>query len=111
MYLDSSIIVKLLAREADSEYFNNTLSGQPLDSSELCLTEVYSALLSKEASGQINKLERQSGWRKFEEMVEDEVLRLLPLDRRVLERATGILYACHPKIRLRTLDALHVASC
>src|SRR5437868_12907238 len=54
MYLDSSIIVKLLVREADSDYFNSTLPGQALDSSELCLTEVYSAILSKEAAGGIS---------------------------------------------------------
>lgn len=111
MYLDSGIIVKLLVREADSEYFNSTLSGQALDSSELCLAEVYSALLAKEASGHISKSARQDAWRKFEELVEDEILRLFPLNRKVLDRAAGILYACHPKIRLRTLDALHVASC
>jgi predicted nucleic acid-binding protein len=98
-------------REPDSEYFNSTLSGQALDSSELCLTEVYSALLAKEAAGHLSKGQRQDAWRKFEELIEDEVLRLLPLDRRVLERAAGILHACHPKIRLRTLDALHVATC
>jgi len=111
MYLDSGIIVKLLIREPDSEYFNNSLSGQALDSSELCLTEVYSALLSKEAAGHIAKRERQESWRKFEEIIDDEILRLFPLNRKVLDRANGILHACHPKIRLRTLDALHVATC
>ncbi len=111
MYLDSGIIVKLLVREPDSEFFNNTLSGQALDSSELCLTEVYSALLAKEASGHITKSDRQEAWEKFKQLVEDEILRLLPLDRRVLDRAVGILHACHPRIRLRTLDALHVATC
>ena len=67
MYLDSGIIVKLLVREPDSEYFNSTLSGQALDSSELCLTEVYSALLAKEAAGHLSKGQRQNAWRKFEE--------------------------------------------
>ena len=111
MYLDSGIIVKLLVREPDSEYFNSTLSGQALDCSELCLTEVYSALLAKEAAGHISKGQRGDAWRKLEEMVEEEILRLLPLDRRVLERAAAILHACYPKVRLRTLDALHVATC
>ena len=38
MYLDSAIIVKLLIREPDSEFFDAALSGHALDSSELCLT-------------------------------------------------------------------------
>lgn len=111
MYLDSAIIVKLLVREPESEWFNNRLSGQVLDSSELCLTEVHSALLSKERSGSISSGLRRQAAERFENLVNDEILRLLPLDRRVLERASAILQACHPKIALRTLDALHVATC
>src|SRR5262245_30620546 len=111
MYLDSAIIVKLLVREPDSELFNDALSGHVLDSSELCLTEVASALLSKERAGGISDWQRQGAMCRFEELVKDEVLRLLPLDRHVLNRAAAILQACHPKIPLRTLDALHVATC
>jgi predicted nucleic acid-binding protein len=36
---------------------------------------------------------------------------LFPLNRTVLERAGAMQVACHPKIPLRTLDALHVATC
>lgn len=111
MYLDSAIIVKLLVREHDSELFDADLSGQVLDSSELCLTEVCSALLSKERAGGISARERQNAMLRFEELVRDEVLRLFPLEARVLKRAAAILQACHPKVALRSLDALHVASC
>lgn len=111
MYLDSAIIVKLLVREHDSEFFDAALSGHVLDSSELCLTEVCSALLSKERAGSISSRERQMAMQRFEEMLQDEVLRLFPLDTRTLKRAAAILQACHPKLALRSLDALHVASC
>jgi predicted nucleic acid-binding protein len=111
MYLDSAIIVKLLIREPESEFFNTALSGHVLDSSELCLTEVCSALLAKERARGINARERQSAMLRFEELVQDEVLRLFPLDTRTLSRASAILKACHPKVALRTLDALHVATC
>jgi predicted nucleic acid-binding protein len=111
MYLDSAIIVKLLVREPDSLYFNNKLSGEVLDSSELSLTEVCSALLSKERAGSISERERNMALHRFQDLIDDDVLRLLPLDRRVLERAAAILRACHPRIPLRTLDALHVATC
>ena len=111
MYLDSAIIVKLLVRETDSEWFSDHLVGQKFVTSELALTEVQSALLAKERGGQITPHERTIAAGKFLSMIEDEYIRLLPLDRPVLERATAIQQACHPHIPLRTLDALHVATC
>jgi predicted nucleic acid-binding protein len=111
MYLDSAIIVKLLVREHDSEFFEAALSGHVLDSSELCLTEVCSALLSRERADSISGQERQRAMQRFEELLRDEVLRLFPLDTRTLRRAGAILQACHPKVALRSLDALHVATC
>ena len=44
-------------------------------------------------------------------MVADDLIRLLALHRGVLERASEMQFACHPHIPLRTLDALHVATC
>ena len=111
MYLDSGIIVKLLIREPDSLFFNNALSGRVLDSSELCLTEVSSALLAKERAGGISPRLRQNAVARFHQLISDDTLRLFPLDRRVLDRASAILQACHPLLALRTLDALHVATC
>ena len=111
MYLDSAIIVKLLIREPDSEFFDSSLSGHVLDSSELCLTEVCFALLSKERSGAISARQRQRAMDQFKDLLRDEVLRLFRLDTRTLNRAAAILEACHPKVPLRTLDALHVATC
>ena len=111
MYLDSAIIVKLLIREPDSEFFDAALSGQVLDSSELCLTEVSSALLAKERAGSITKRERKQAMEQFHNLLRDEILRLYPLNTRTLTRAAAIQEACHPRIALRTLDALHVATC
>lgn len=111
MYLDTAIIVKLLVREPDSDFFNTALSGHVLDSSELCLTEVCSALLAKERNRGISAEERRKAMEKFGELLRDETIRILPLNNRVLRRAMSILEACHPKIALRTLDALHVATC
>lgn len=111
MYLDSAIIVKLLVREPDSEFFNSALSGHGLDSSELCVTEVRSALLAKERSGSISMRERRKAADQFSELVRGEILRLFPFNDLILRRAAAILEACHPKIALRTLDALHVATC
>lgn len=111
MYLDSAIIVKLLVREAESEWFEKKLAHQKLVTSELALAEVRSALLSKERGGYVTLRERVAAAEKFLSMIEAEYIRLLPLDRPVLERAGAIQHACHPHIPLRTLDALHVATC
>lgn len=111
MYLDSAIIVKLLVREDDSEWFNRELAGHTFETSELALAEVRSALLAKERAGQITSRERISAAQKFLEMVNNELIKLFPLNRPVLERASALQLACHPRIPLRTLDALHVATC
>jgi predicted nucleic acid-binding protein len=111
MYLDTAIIVKLLVREADSLWFDRTLSGRHFETSELALVEVRSALLAKERAGQIRQPERERAGKYFLKMIGDGLIKLHPLDRLVLDRASAIQLACHPKIPLRTLDALHVATC
>ena len=111
MYLDSAIIVKLLVRESDSDWFNRELAGHSFETSELALAEVRSALLAKERAGHITSRERVSAGEKFLSMIEDELIKLFPLNRSILERASAMQLACHPKIPLRTLDALHVATC
>jgi predicted nucleic acid-binding protein len=111
MYLDSAIIVKLLVRETDSDWFVRNLSGHSFETSELALTEVCAALLFKERGNDITPRERVGATEKFFAMVEDELVLLIPLNRRVLERASAIQLACHPRVPLRTLDALHVATC
>jgi predicted nucleic acid-binding protein len=111
MYLDSAIIVKLLVREPDSDWFTRNLSGHSFDTSELALTEVCAALLFKERAGDITTEERVKATEKFFSMMNDELILLHALNRKVLERARAIQLACHPRIPLRTLDALHVATC
>ena len=111
MYLDSAIIVKLLVREADSIWFDTRLRGESFETSELAWTEVQSALLAKERAGSISSSERITAMERFQNMVDEEIIVLFALNRGVLERANAILRACHPRIPLRTLDALHVATC
>lgn len=111
MYLDTAIVIKLLVREADSAWFNQALTGHPFETSELAMSEVRSALLAKERAGHISPAERVAAEERFMGMVDDELIKLYPLNRQVLDRANAMLLACHPKIPLRTLDALHVATC
>lgn len=111
MYLDSAIIVKLLVREDDSEWFEKNLLGHRFVTSELALTEVCGALLFKERQSEITPPERVRATERFFSMVEDETVILLSLNRLVLDRARTIQLACHPHVPLRSLDALHVATC
>lgn len=111
MYLDSAIIVKLLVREPESEWFGKNLAGHAFETSELALAEVRSALLSRERGGHITPRERTTAADRFASMIRTEQIVLLPLNRTVLERASAIQHACYPHIALKTLDALHVAAC
>lgn len=111
MYLDSAIIVKLLVREPESDWFGRNLSGHGFDTSDLAVAEVCAALLFKERAGDIKAVERVRATEKFFSMVEDELIVLLPLNRKVVERARAMQIASHPRVPLRTLDALHIATC
>ncbi len=110
MYLDSCILVKLFTRERDSEFFGKLTDGQNLSSSILASTEVWAALLAKERHGAISAEQRKRAWRSFEWNLEEEVILLLPLSQAIYRKANHLLESCHPKVPLRTLDALHLAS-
>src|SRR5260221_5003324 len=111
MYLDTSIMIKLLVREADSAFFNDHLAGKSLSSSELMWTEVLSALQYKERTQQIAAQDRDRAWQLFQNWVQSQQIVLQPLNGIVLKKATRILEQCHPAVPLRTLDAIHTAAC
>src|SRR4051794_25380987 len=110
MYQDSAILVKLLVPEPDSDFFEARLVGESLSSSELAWTEVWSALLAKERNGKLKAKDRAKAWRKFEELIETEQLRLHKVNTVALKKATHVLGATHPAVPLRTLDAIHLAA-
>lgn len=110
MYLDSCILVKLLVVEPDSEYFARTLSGRPTVTSELAHTEVFSALLARERAGKIAAADRRLAWGEYEARVAAGEIKIEPLNPLVLRKARHTLERCHPKVPLRTLDAIHLAT-
>ncbi len=111
MFLDTAIIVKLLVTEADSAFFQDSVADQRLSASELSLTETWSTLLFKERQGEISSAQRVSAWRVFQDRVDAKEIRLHALNLAVLRRANHVLARCHPDVPLRTLDAIHTATC
>ena len=111
MYLDTGILVKLFVREPDSDFFGELTDGEIISSSVLAYTEVRSALLAKERAAAITIEQRRRAWRIFQGNVDEELIGLIPLAPALFKRANYILETCHPKVPLRTLDALHLACC
>ncbi len=110
MYLDSCIFVKLLVAEPDSEFFIDSLEGKALVTSELAETEIFSALLARERAGKIDSTDRTRAWREFHARLEAKEIRFEPLNSIVLRKAKHFLERCHPRVALRTLDAVHLAT-
>jgi len=111
MYLDTAILVKLFVAEPDSEFFGRLVDGQPVCSSAIVYTEFWSALFGKERAGAITEEQRRRAWAAFHRNVEEEMIGLVPVSEATLKKANHILEQCHPKVALRSLDALHLAAC
>ncbi|MFO7871168.1 MAG: type II toxin-antitoxin system VapC family toxin [Kiritimatiellia bacterium] len=112
MYLDSAIFVKLFVREPDSMFYAERLDGQAgLWTSALAMCECYSALCRKEREKAIEARTRRAAWRRIEHCLSEGMLRCLPVGESVLKRSQLILERCHPVAGIRSLDAIHLASC
>ncbi|MFZ4599353.1 MAG: type II toxin-antitoxin system VapC family toxin [Terrimicrobiaceae bacterium] len=111
MYLDSCVLIKLLVPEPDSPLFQQAVTGRAISSSELALSEVASALLSKERTGAISRDQRLQAWQLFQNWADEELIELDLLETRTLRNANRILSTTHPTVALRTLDAIHLAAC
>ena len=110
MYLDTSVLVKLFTREPDSEFYGKLADGQAVCSSVLAYAEIWSALLAKERAGGLTTEQRRKVWAAIDRNVMSDVIELLPMGPAIFKRANRILEVCHPKVPLRSLDALHLAS-
>src|SRR5262245_11162338 len=111
MYVDSAVLVKLFVREPDSEFFGKMMDGEAISSSILAFTEVWSAFLAKERAAAVTAEQRRRAWAAFQHNVDEELIELLSLGPAIFRRANRILEQCHPQVPLRSLDALHLASC
>lgn len=110
MYLDTSVVVKLYTPEPDSEACECIVAGQRIVSSELLYTELWSALLAKERAGVLAPNDRQKIWQLFEIHLLEELIELVGLDGEVVREAAEMIARVHPRVPLRTLDAIHLAT-
>jgi len=110
MYLDTSVVVKLFTREADSVACEQRVEGHRIVSSELLYAELWSALLAKERAGVLKSDARMKAWDLFETLLLDETIELIRVDAVVVRDAAEIMAVVHPPVPLRTSDALHLAT-
>ncbi len=110
MYLDTSVLVKLFVREPDSEFYGKLADGQIICSSVLAYTETWSAMLARERAGGLTLEQRRRAWGAFDRNVLEDIIELVPMSPAIFKRANRIMEFCHPKVPLRSLDALHLAS-
>jgi len=111
MYVDSSVLTKFFVVEPDTEACAAKVAGGFIVSSELAYGELFSALLRKERAGTISEEDREISWAQFEQRVTEQSLWLAKLDGAVVRRAKRVMFDLHPKVPLRTLDAIHLATC
>jgi predicted nucleic acid-binding protein len=68
-------------------------------------------LLAKERAGAITAEQRRRAWSAFRHDVEEDTIELISVSQATFKKANHILDQCHPKVALRSLDALHLAAC
>lgn len=111
MFLDTSVLIKLLTPEPDSEHFAGLVEGKILSSSDLTQLEIFSALTAKERGGLITRDFRFKAWHVFEAMVGDGQLTLLPVTGDAFRKARQFIDLNHPVVGLHALDAVQMAVC
>lgn len=111
MYLDTSVLVKLYCREDGADECEMIASrANGFFSSELLYGELCSALLGKERDRTISPGLRAEIWQLFLDHVGEGRIQLLALNGIVVREAADVMSQLHPKIPLRALDAIHLAT-
>lgn len=103
-------MVKRYTPEPDSDEVDAVMVGSTLVTSELAIGELWSALLSKERSGLITDYQREQVWEAFLQEIDEDVIRLVPINGVMVRDANEVMARVHPSVPLRTLDALHLAT-
>lgn len=112
MYLDTSMALKLYVPEAGSEAVQRKVqSVSDLYSSELMIPEFRSALSRREQEHAIDARDAKRIWSLFRQHLDEGRWRLLSADRAIMLHAAEVMAECRRVVAVRTLDAIHLATC
>jgi predicted nucleic acid-binding protein len=111
VYIDTSVAVKLYVKEPDSRHCDEVVGKSALVSSRLLSCEFRSALMNKVRQGAISAALQDEIWSQFQSDVEGRMITLISIDDVLVSDASSLLAEMRPDIPLRTLDALHLATC
>jgi predicted nucleic acid-binding protein len=113
-YWDTSCLVKLYAREADSAQFIALVrGGVAVTTSQIGRLELWAAVRRKESTGQVVAGGAQHALRSFDADIATGQITVLALDSAVTAEFEAVIDRCHglsPPLALRTLDAIHLAT-
>lgn len=107
-YVDTSALVALIVNEPRSDAvarWYGRVRGE-LVSAVWCVTEFASALGIKQRTGQLDQVQAESAWARFDRLAAGD-LRLLPLEPAHFHRAAMLVLDA--STALRAGDALHLA--
>jgi len=117
-YWDTSALVKLYAKESDSTSFEKHAASTigPIVTSRIGLYEARATFLRKEIDGALQPNAAQTLYLKLLQDVASGQLQLVDLSTDIEQEYSQVLELCYRNsspgpIPLRTLDALHLASC
>ena len=114
-YWDTSVLLKLFVKEDDSGLFAALIEepGEVIHTSELSRLELLRGLWGKRLDGLIVPGAEKILMRRFETEVEMKRIILVPIGNDVRREFEAVLKLCYNRerpIRVRPLDALHLAS-
>jgi uncharacterized protein len=108
VYLDSSALVKRYVPEAGSTWVSRLSQQEPVAISLIAVTEVASAIARRTREGALSAEQRDTLFQLL--LYDTRSFTVVNLSQVIAQQAATLLLTAPVPIRLRTLDALHVAS-
>ncbi len=107
-YVDTSAVIKYYLPEAGSDWINALFSSESVTISHLAVAEFASVLARRTREGNLALQHRDNIFALFLE--DTPRYAVLALTRRIVNEAAGLLLTGSSSVRLRALDAIHLAT-